>query len=493
VSRGSARDAFGAQGRRGRGRSRTAPGVGVVLGVLAVGAWGVFQAAGPRPGARAAAAAQTGDAVVAFVGVHVVPMDRERVLENQTVVVVGGRIRTVGPAGRVRVPAGAARVDAAGRYLMPGLAEMHAHIPPREVSDAQAERLFTLFLANGITTVRGMLGHPSHLALRDRVARGELLGPRIYTSGPSLNGRSVPDPDSARAAVRHQVAAGYDFLKLHPGLRRDVFDAIADEARRLGIPFAGHVSLEVGLARALEAGYASIDHLDGYVEALVPADAPVLASASQFFGLNLVAYADTSRIDAWARATAEAGVWNVPTMSLFTDFVSGAVEALRARPENRYVSPATLESWVNAVSNARRQAGGDPVLARRFLELRRAILRALHRAGAGLLLGSDAPQVFNVPGFSIHEELRELVAAGLTPYEALATGTRNVARFFGAEGEFGTVEPGRVADLVLLEGNPLEDVGRVGRPLGVMVRGRWLPRAELERRLERVAAEGGGA
>ena len=440
-------------------------------------------------GAPATAGAQAGGepGTIAFVGVHVVPMDRETLLENHTVIVSGGRIRTIGPAGRVAVPDGALRIDARGKYLMPGIAEMHAHIPPTDVTDEQVEPLFLLYLSNGITTVRGMLGHPSHLALRDRVARGELLGPRIYTSGPSLNGNSIPNPDSARAAVRHQKALGYDFLKIHPGLTRASYDAMAEEARRLGIPFAGHVPAAVGLRRALEAGQVTIDHLDGYVEALVPEGAAT--GASQFFGFNQIAHVDLARIPDLARATRDAGIWNVPTMSLFIDFVSGeSLEALAVRPQNRYMPRSQIENWMSAVQNARANEAYSPDAARRFLETRIAILGALHRAGARLLLGSDAPQVFNVPGFSIHQELQALLDAGLTPYEALVTGTRNVALYFGAEGEFGTVREGLAADLILLDANPLVDVRNLRRRAGVVVRGRWLPEAELQRRLEALAA-----
>ncbi|MGH7545803.1 MAG: amidohydrolase family protein [Gemmatimonadota bacterium] len=441
------------------------------------------------PAAAAPVLAQTAGepAAVAFVGVHVVPMDREALLENHTVIVAGGRIRRVGPAGRVSVPDDALRIDARGKYLMPGLAEMHAHIPPTDVTDEQVGALFLLYLCNGITTVRGMLGHPSHLALRDRIARGELLGPRIYTSGPSLNGNSIPGPDSARAAVRHQKAMGYDFLKIHPGLTRASYDAMADEARRMGIPFAGHVPADVGLHRALEARQATIDHLDGYVEALVPEGAAT--GPSQFFGFNRIAHADLARIPDLARATREAGVWSVPTMSLFIDFVSEETpEALAARRESRYMPRGQIQNWINAVRNARSNEAFSVDAARRFLETRSAILMALHRAGARILLGSDAPQVFNVPGFSIHQELRALVDAGLTPYEALATGTRNVAIYFGAEGEFGTVGEGKAADLILLDANPLADVRNVQRRAGVVVRGRWLPEEELQRRLDALAA-----
>lgn len=418
----------------------------------------------------------------AFVDVAVVPMDAERVLEDHTVVVVDDRITRVGPAGEVEVPNGATRIDGRGLYLMPGLAEMHAHIPGSNAPAAYLENTLFLYLANGITTIRGMLGEPAHLELRERAERNEIVSPRIYTSGPSLNGNSVSSPEQARTMVREQAAAGYDFLKLHPGLTRAEFDAIDGAADEADIDFAGHVSQDVALARTLEARQATIDHLDGYVEAMAGPGAP----SSQFFGLNLVALADLEQLPVLARATARAGVWNVPTQVLFPDFF-GDPEALSQRPEVRYVPPQMAAGWAGAV----RQQQTNPLFSRengiRFLEIRREILKALHDAGAGLLLGSDAPQVFNVPGFSMHEELEEYVRAGLSPYEALRTGTVNIAAFYGRESERGTVAEGKVADLVLLRGNPLDDVAHVRDPAGVMYRGQWLPAEEIDARLEAIA------
>src|SRR5690625_345707 len=170
--------------------------------------------------------------------------------------------------GRVAIPEGATLIDGTGRYLIPGLAEMHAHIPSSREGVEAMERVLFLYAANGATAARGMLGHPAHLELRARAARGEIISPRIYTSGPSFNGNSTPDPETARALVVSQLEAGYDFLKLHPGLSREVFDAIVEAADEVGIPFAGHVSADVGLDPTLAARQASIDHLNAYIEAL---------------------------------------------------------------------------------------------------------------------------------------------------------------------------------------------------------------------------------
>ena len=421
---------------------------------------------------------------IAFVGVDVVPMDADRVLENQTVIVENGRIRGIGPRGELDPGGDAVLIEGDGRYLMPGLAEMHAHVPGAGAGRDYRDRVLFLYVANGVTTARGMLGEPAHLELRRAIAEGRVIGPRLYTSGPSFNGNSVSSPAQAVEMARAQKSAGYDFFKIHPGLTRAEFDALAAEARALGMPFAGHVSTEVGLERVLEAGQASIDHLDSYMQALAPRS----AGESGFFGLALMRSATPERIPALARDTARAGVWNVPTQTLIENFVLPEdPEELRRRPEIRYMPRDVVEQWASAKRQLLDEPDYDPAIAVRFVELRRRLIGALNESGGGLLLGSDAPQVFNVPGFSAHRELGLLVASGLTPYEALRAGTAAPARFFGATDRFGTVAPGREADLVLLEANPLEDIDSASRIAGVMLRGRWLPRAELDERLRQLA------
>lgn len=432
------------------------------------------------------------DSVTAFVDVSVIPMDRERTLPGQTVVVRGDRIVEIGPVAQVKVPRGGVRVEGRGKFLIPGLAEMHAHIPGGQAADAEVERTLFMYVAGGLTTVRGMLGHPRHLELRARAARGELLSPTIYAAGPSLNGNSIPDPAAAARAAIEQKRAGYDLLKIHPGVGRVVFDTLAATAHRIGIPFAGHVPAEVGLPRALEARYATIEHLDGYIEAMLRDGAPVGAGQSAFFGLNLGEHLDESKLPGLVEATRRAGVWNVPTQVLLENLaLVGSSAELARRPEMRYVAPQTLAEWAQVKDKMLEETGSTPESARRTIEMRRRLIKALHAAGAGLLLGSDAPQIYNVPGFSTHRELESLVAAGLTPYQALETGTRNIARYFGSERQTGTVEQGKRADLVLLDADPLADIRNTARRAGVMVRGRWLPRAELERRLAEVARGAG--
>lgn len=424
----------------------------------------------------------------AFVDVTVVPMDRDRTLDHMTVIVRDGCIVGMGQTDRTAVPSGAIRIDGGGKYLMPGLAEMHAHIPqPADGSMDFAHEVLFLYVANGVTTIRGMLGDPAHLSLREQVARGDVLGPRIWTAGPSFNGRSVPTPEAARRTVLEQKEAGYDFIKIHPGLTRAVFDTLDAVADRVEITFSGHVPTDVGLMRALAAPYASIDHLDGYMEALVSESAAVDRSVGGFFGANLAPYVDRATIATVVADTRAAGVWNVPTQTLIESFASEeSAESRAMRPEMRYIPPAMLENWVERTNEWLSEAA--PAETRRtFIAVRRQLIKAMWDGGAGLLLGSDAPQIWNVPGFSIRRELEAVVAAGLTPYQALTTGTRNVAEFFDVAGEQGTVEVGRRADLLLLDGNPLQQVGNVGNPAGVMVHGKWLPRSEIRRRLDAIA------
>lgn len=421
-----------------------------------------------------------------FRNVNVIPMDtaEPRVLPAHSVVVRGERIATIGPAASVAIPPGARVIDGGGRYLMPGLAEMHAHVPGGADARYLEEVLF-LYVANGVTTARGMLGEPSHLALRERIQRQQVLGPRLYTSGPSLNNPAT-SPEATARMVREQAAAGYDFIKVHPGPSRAAYDAAVEAARTSSTRLAGHVPAEVGLQRALDAGQATIDHLDGYVEALTP---PAQRNNPGFFGLNLAEAADRSRITELVEATVRSGTWNVPTQTLIEHWPAPepSVEALLARPEMAFVSPQLRSQWANAKRQQLGAPGYSPDRARALVALRRQLVKALHEGGAGLLLGSDAPQVFNVPGFSLHREIAAMIAAGLTPYEVLRTGTANPAKFFNAEQQFGSVREGLAADLLLLAANPLVSPEILARPEGVMVRGRWLDRATLDQRLGQIA------
>ncbi len=413
------------------------------------------------------------DPVVHFVGGKLITLNSTGAPDAVPgeLLVVGDRISALGRD--LQVPAGAEVINLSGGFLTPGLTEMHAHVPAPARGESYRDEVLFLYLANGVTTIRGMLGDPDHLRLREDLTAHRVLGPRLYTSGPSFNGRSVESPAQARAMVQAQVQADYDFLKVHPGLSLAEYDAMAETARDLAIPFAGHVPAEVGLEHALASGQASVDHLDGYLQALVP---DLRNDTSGLFAFDLTDQADEARIEAVVAWTLEAGAAVVPTETLLENFGEDP-SSVTSRPQNAYLPQALRANYEAAL--ARR---GDLAVntANRFLALRKRILLNLHDSGALLVLGSDAPQIFNVPGFSLHRELQAMVAAGLTPGEALITGTRNAARFFDAEDEFGTLAPGTSADLIWLEENPLEDITHSRSIRGVMVRGRWLDRARLD-------------
>jgi hypothetical protein len=402
-------------------------------------------------------------------------MDKDVVVANQTVIVRNQKIDWVGAAGAAKIPPGATRVDGSGKFLMPGLAEMHAHIPGGKAPDALVERVLFLYVANGVTTIRGMLGDPRHLSYRSGVTNGAVLGPRIYTSGPSFNGTTAPTKEAAVAAVTEQKKLGYDLLKIHPGVPRDAFDALAAEAHELKIPFAGHVPAQVGLQHALESRYRSIDHLDGYIEALT-----TKPETSQFFGINLVNEVDENRLAALVTATKAAGVWQVPTQVLMDNLANDIpAEEMAKRAEIQYaLNPGEVQKWIAQKQSVAKYSQAD---RQKFLALRRRIIKSLHDGGVPFALGSDAPQWWNVPGFSVHRELRSLVDAGLTPYQALRTGTQQIGVYLGTTD--GVVAAGRRADLLLLDGNPLLDIDNTSRIAGVVVNGRWLPKADIDRGL----------
>ena len=431
---------------------------------------------------------------VAFLGVNVVPMDRERVIERQTVLVRDGKIIEIGPATRVRVPAGATVVNGFGKYLMPGLAEMHSHIPAANTPEQMVRDIMFLYVANGVTTIRGMLGAPNQLTLREQTARGQIVGPTIFVGAPSLNGQSAPTPAVGARLVREHKRAGYDFLKLHPGLTRAVYDSIAAVARRVRITFAGHVSVDVGLPRTLEARQSTIDHLDGYLEAAIPDSVRARMTGAVPF-TQMVAAVDTTRLRYWAGRTRTRGTWNVPTVFLWESFYAqDTPEALARRTEMRYAPVQVVNGWIQqkrSMTQNQRTQGVTPASARRYLQLRRFTLRALADSGAPLLMGTDSPQMFNVPGFSLHREITLLQEIGLTPYQILSSGTRNVATYAAQDlkraGTFGTVAVGNRADLLLLDANPLTDARNVAKRAGVMIGGRWYSAAELDRGLEEMA------
>jgi imidazolonepropionase-like amidohydrolase len=339
-----------------------------------------------------------------------------------------------------------------------------------------------------------MAGGPEMSALRDRVKSGAPIGPTIYTAGPILDGSPpvwegsdvVTTPEQARRTVEKQKSAGYDFLKIYDNLLPAAYDAILKAATQAHMPVVGHVPPHVGLQRVLDAHQWSIEHLTGYLEWLQNDRSPFRqANDHETFShpahllakrQALVDWVDESRIPQVAAATAKAGTWNVPTLVAWHNMTPHTeLDTAWKRPNMDYATPM-LREWWNSDNG---YTAEDWAAKRRGDAVRAKLVKALHDAGARLVVGTDTPHPFVMPGFSVHEELANFVSVGMSPYEALKAATVDAAEFMGAQGEFGVIKRGARADLILLEGNPLEDVTNTSRIAGAMVRGRWLSREAL--------------
>ncbi len=414
---------------------------------------------------------------VLFKNANVISMKSQAVDKAQDLLVVDGKIKAIGKSGSVKYGNETRIIDASEHYIMPALAEMHAHVLGDTNIETRDHYLY-LYLINGITTIRGMLGEPSHLQLRSDLAVSKILGPRLVTSGPSFNGNSVHSVKQAREKVKAQVEAGYDFLKLHPGLSRKEYIAITNEAHKHGIPFGGHISNDVGVELTLTMQQATIDHLDQFFRPLFSTKhQDKLTENQQFFGINFVDYVDPNKIQRFAKQFAVSDSWLVPTETLMDNLANdiSAIE-LAKRPEMQYVNPQTVKGWVNAKEGFKAPKN----IRSGFLEYRAKLLKAIQQYDGKILLGSDAPQIFNVPGFSVHRELKLMVKSGLSPYQALKTGTVNVAEFLGMQDKIGTLEVGKNAELILLAQNPLENIENSSSIQGVMNNGTWTDKSTID-------------
>ena len=356
---------------------------------------------------------------------------------------------------------------------MPGLAEMHGHIPnPAQVSKEYIDDVLFLYVANGITTVRGMQGMPGQLDLREASKRGDIIAPTLYLAGPAFNGNSVKSADDAIARVKQQKAEGWDLLKVLGGLSVEAYDAMARTAKESSIRFAGHVPVAVGVPHALAMGQDTIDHVDQYAEHLDGKSKPVDEKGVQ----DLVAQ------------TKKAGTAIVPTLYVW-ETLQGAVtlESRTGLPELRYLPRNVLDPWVKSLTGRLNNPQFNAKSAKLYIDNRMRIMKALHAGGVTILLGSDAPQQFNVPGFSIHHEMKRMRDAGMSVYDVLKSGTVLVGQYFRGQDDFGTIAAGKRADLILLDANPLQSLDNVAKRSGVMIRGRWLPESAIQSRLTQIA------
>jgi imidazolonepropionase-like amidohydrolase len=420
-------------------------------------------------------------------------MDRERVLYDHTVLVANGKIIAIGPTSKVRVPSGAIRVDATGRYLIPALCDMHVHLlgeawnmmlPPevqRPSKDIPYEDFLFPYVANGVTTVQELFATPEELPLRKRIDRGELLGPRLILAkaidGPKKGWPPplttwVASPREAEEAVRQAKAAGYDKIKVYSFLDRPSYDAIVSTAKELKMDVIGHVPLSVSVEYVLAAGQKFIAHSE---EVAKQTDGNYSAE----------------RIDYFADKMAKSGVWMSPTLITTRSLIElfDNTDGLLARPEVRYFQhPMQSGVWSFMIEKLYRPV---PPAAREQIRVeyerfQKPLTRAFHDKGGKLMAGSDTIIPGLVPGFALHRELKELVDVGLTPYEALRTATTRPFEYLGELDQAGTIEIGKRSDLVLVNENPLKDISGASKVSGVLMRGRWIGTDEIKKRMKEI-------
>ncbi len=429
------------------------------------------------------------EAWYAFVNVNVIPMTGPVVLSHQTVVVHGGRIEAIGPASEMTLAPDVMPIDGQGKYLMPGLSDMHAHITPPEPPTTTAELL--LYLASGVTTLRNMAGFPGDLALRDAINDGEVLGPRLFAASPILEGEDavwdfsvkVLNPDEARARVREYATQGYDFIKVYHTLSHESYTAVIEEAKMQGIRVVGHVPFTVGIEEVLADGQSSVEHLRGYdIDGL---SQEVLAKdggrSPERFGswLNM----SDERMADLARQTAQAGAWNTPTLVVNQQLADAEkLSLLTEHPMARYMTPEMIGYLTNSPLLAIFSPESREMLGR-VLPQQYKFIMALHNAGAPLMIGTDTSPML-VPGYTVIDEVGHFVKAGLSSYDALYAGTVAPSVYLETPGSDGTVSAGQRTDLILLEANPLEDVNNLWNLAGVMIHGQWQTRDALLAQIE---------
>ena len=454
--------------------------------------------------------------------VSIIDVESGYIIPNRSVVVKGNRIASVSPSADMETPAGARLIDGAGKFLIPGLWDAHIHTSG--IAESR-NSILPLLIANGVTGVRSMAadchlgdgncGEPIHEFhvfndWRDQIAAGEIVGPRLvgssyYTNGPaSVDESSIENPataEHARGYARLLNDRGVDLIKVYSGMYREAFFAMADEARGFGLEFGGHVPLTIRASEASDAGMATIEHITGILEECSTKEEalrPTLVASyrgvdelSSSFWPTLIEFAQTfdhQKCQQLYERLATNGTWHVPTLNVdafFSDLESPR-EDWRDDPNIKYVPRSEVDLWnrlehdyYEGVENYKQAL--QPHFQKSF-----EITRDTHRAGVPMMAGSDAGEYGIVWGFSLHDELEYLVAAGFSELEALQAATLSPARYRGMEDQLGTIEKGKLADLVLLSANPLEDISNMRTIETVVANGRVYRRSDLDALLNKV-------
>ena len=453
---------------------------------------------------------------LALTGVNVVDVTDGAVHPDQTVLITKNRITAVGPSRSVAVPSGARVIDARGKYLIPGLIDMHVHLFNNVSRRPPNTWAFPLFVANGVTGVREMWTEFASVPLvrqwRRGVSEGELLAPRVLAVGALVDGPGawmpntpeITTPAEGRRFVREAVQAGTDFIKVYALLPRDVYEAILDEAREVGIPVAGHIPLRVPALEAARAGQRTNEHLYQIREACSTLEAQLIEERRRFYSTSYATAEENALLDeqvhrtgdafdeqtcrAVARELAQAGQWQVPTLVNERRWFLGVPAERRHDPRLRYVPAPEREAWARRLDSGSVTYTGDSASLRRGWEVTLQTVAVLAAAGVPFMVGTDLGQPFILPGQAVHEEMALLVEAGLTPLQVLQAATINPSRLLEATDSLGTVEPGKLADLVLLDANPLEDITNTQQIRAVVLNGRYLDRQALDELLAQEAS-----
>jgi len=421
---------------------------------------------------------------------------------HRTVTVRNGRIEDIRDSTLPKLKQRGVEINGTGKFLIPGLWDMHVHMVFGDWFPRGKEVTLPLFIANGITGVRDMGGELEVLQQwRKEISAGALLGPRIVMSGPMLDGPqprfpssiAIKNPEDGRRAVDDLKQRGADFIKLQSLIPREAVFAIADEARKQDITFVGHVPDSIRASEASKAGQKSFEHLIGIFEGSSPLEDEFI-KGTKSEGKFLSTY-DPKLADALFALLAKNQTWQCPTLVWerggnlidLSDFTHDS----RAKYAPAYWKDVTWKRFTAEIMHGYNT--DDLATRRRFVDKELEVVKAMHRAGIPFLAGTDTPPgVYIFPGFSLHEELQRFVAAGFTPLEALQTATLNPAKFLGKENELGTIEKGKLADLVLLDANPLDDIRNTQKIAGVVANGRFLSRRDLDIMLANVQTAAAG-
>jgi cytosine/adenosine deaminase-related metal-dependent hydrolase len=431
--------------------------------------------------------------VFAFLHVNLIPMNKETILTDYTVIIEDGKIKEMGLSSSISVPKGATEIDARGKFMIPALSDMHVHMEgdawnivyPPELRFSSEEINFNdilfMYIANGITTVEIMSAFPEHIPLREKIKNNEVLGPRLILSRMIDGaGKAWPPPistwinnaDEAGKAVLDMHRQGYDRVKVYSFLDKASYDTIIAVAKRLGMPVDGHVPLSTSIEHVLSSGQNLIAHIEEPMK---------FAKAY-----------DSEQVDYYSSLIAKSNTWLGSTLGIshnLIDVLRDSTSAF-ARPGLEYLHPQALGAWkylypkiYKPIPEKNRKEISDG-----YNQFQKPFVREFMNKGGKLLIGSDVLMISTLPGFSLHNELEELVGAGLRPFEALKVSTTNTYAFLGELDKAGTIEPGKAANLVLLDENPLINISNARKISGVMTQNRWIPKSEIDGRLKEISS-----